>query len=295
VANIFVGLQTSADKIYILEETAPPTADYVQIKDQQGTIWSLERQILKPFLNKVTVVTYEQPIAKHWLIFPYHFQNGKAILMSAADIAQSYPNVWLYLQQNARILKGRENGKVNNAEWYGYIYRKNLILFDSPKLIVQVISLFGQYAYDDQNLYFTGGGNGPYYGVRWEAPDNPHSLHYLQALLSSKLLDFYFYRVSSPFRGGYWSYGKRYIEQLPIHLINFTDAADKARHDEIVALVGTLLQAHRALAAAQAPHEGTLLQRRIETADRQLDALVYALYGLTANEIALVEAQVQRA
>ncbi len=288
VADIFVGLQTSADKIYILEEESPLMAGYVRVKDQEGKIWALEHQIVKPFLSKITVATYEQSIARHWLIFPYHFQNGKAVLMSAADIARDYPNAWQYLQQNARTLKRRENGKANNAEWYGYIYRKNLTLFDSPKLIVQVISLFGRYAYDDQNLYFTGGGNGPYYGIRWQTPENPHSLHYLQALLSSKLLDFYLYRISSPFRGGYWSYGKRFIEQLPIRPIDFADPADVARHDRMVGLVEQMLDLHRRLPAAKTPQAVRLLQQQIDLTDKAIDALVYELYGLTAEEIALV-------
>jgi len=33
----------------------------------------------------------------------------------------------------------------------------------------------------------------------------------------------------------------------------------------------------------------TMLQRQIEAADRQIDALVYELYGLTGEEIGVVE------
>ncbi|MGV8176070.1 MAG: hypothetical protein ACP5OU_10255 [Methanothrix sp.] len=37
-------------------------------------------------------------------------------------------------------------------------------------------------------------------------------------------------------------------------------------------------------------HERTLIARRIEATDRQIDALVYELYGLTEEEIGIVEA-----
>ena len=40
---------------------------------------------------------------------------------------------------------------------------------------------------------------------------------------------------------------------------------------------------------ARTPHEPTALQRQIEATDRQIDALVYELYGLTEEEIAIVE------
>jgi len=38
-------------------------------------------------------------------------------------------------------------------------------------------------------------------------------------------------------------------------------------------------------------HERTLLDRRIEATDRQIDRLVYELYGLTEEEIGLVVAK----
>ena len=40
---------------------------------------------------------------------------------------------------------------------------------------------------------------------------------------------------------------------------------------------------------ARTPHEQTALERQIEATDRQIDALVYELYGLTEEEIAIVE------
>lgn len=57
----------------------------------------------------------------------------------------------------------------------------------------------------------------------------------------------------------------------------------------MVALVETMLDLHRRHAAEANPQVKTLLQRQIEMTDKQIDALVYALYGLTAEEIAIVE------
>ena len=58
----------------------------------------------------------------------------------------------------------------------------------------------------------------------------------------------------------------------------------------MVALVQTMLDLHKALSSAGPDHERTLLARRIEATDRQIDALVYELYGLTEEEIGIVEA-----
>ena len=273
----------------MLEEVTPPHNGFVEVKDRSGIQWILERDILKPFLNHITVSTFEKPVTRHWLLFPYRIINGKAVLIPASEMPASYPKAWQYLMANSKALRERESGKADNDQWYGYIYRKNLTLFETPKLIVQVISLLGRYAYDQDNIYFTGGGNGPYYGVRSLDEISPHSLHYLQGLLTSKLLDTYLHSISSPFRGGYWSYGKRFIEQLPIRTINFSDPTDKARHDRIVELVERMLTLYKRLADAKVPHDKTIIQQQIKLTDQQVDRAVYELYGVMAEEIKMVE------
>jgi len=48
---------------------------------------------------------------------------------------------------------------------------------------------------------------------------------------------------------------------------------------------------HKKLAAAPIPADKELYQRQIEATDRQIDALVYELYGLTEEEVGIVERQ----
>jgi hypothetical protein len=45
------------------------------------------------------------------------------------------------------------------------------------------------------------------------------------------------------------------------------------------------------LSAVTIPADKTLYERQIEATDRQIDGLVYELYGLTEEEIAMVEEQ----
>ena len=52
-----------------------------------------------------------------------------------------------------------------------------------------------------------------------------------------------------------------------------------------------LLALHKFLAAAKSPQDGELLQRQITSTDRQIDALVYELYGLSEEEINIVESK----
>jgi hypothetical protein len=57
----------------------------------------------------------------------------------------------------------------------------------------------------------------------------------------------------------------------------------------MVALVERMLGLHKKLHAATIPADKKLYQRRIEATDEETDALVYELYGLTEEEIAIVE------
>ena len=49
-----------------------------------------------------------------------------------------------------------------------------------------------------------------------------------------------------------------------------------------------MLDLHKQLPKAKTPHEQESLKRTIAT-DNQIDALVYELYGLSKDEIAIVE------
>ena len=66
-------------------------------------------------------------------------------------------------------------------------------------------------------------------------------------------------------------------------------AAEKSAHDKIVALVESMLGLHKSLASAQSPHEKERLERQIKSTDGGIDKLVYELYGLTEEEIKIVE------
>jgi hypothetical protein len=62
-----------------------------------------------------------------------------------------------------------------------------------------------------------------------------------------------------------------------------------ARHDKMVEMVETMLKLHKDLPKAKTPHEQESIQRQIAATDRQIDVLVYELYGLTKDEIRIVE------
>ncbi|MDO8871313.1 MAG: hypothetical protein Q7V05_01080 [Methanoregula sp.] len=57
----------------------------------------------------------------------------------------------------------------------------------------------------------------------------------------------------------------------------------------MVALVTQMRDLNKRLQDAKLEHEKTLLSRQVEVADKVIDTLVYELYGLMGEEIAIVE------
>ena len=62
----------------------------------------------------------------------------------------------------------------------------------------------------------------------------------------------------------------------------------------MVELVDQMLELHKQLASARTDHEKTAIQRQIDATDRQIDQLVYELYGLTEEEIKIVEGTITK-
>ena len=124
--------------------------------------------------------------------------------------------------------------------------------------------------------------------------DSDCSPLYLLGLLNSRLLSWYFLAVHSVARRD--DFPKIVLKQtreLPFRRIVFSSREDKARHDKIAELVEAMLSLNRELPAARIAHEKTVFERQIAAADRQIDLLVYELYGLTDEEIAIVEQAAQ--
>ncbi len=76
-----------------------------------------------------------------------------------------------------------------------------------------------------------------------------------------------------------------------LQLLIFLPANSDAK--KLETLADQMLDLHKKYNESDLPQEKTVLQRQIEAADRQMDQLVYKLYGLTDEEIRIVEGETQ--
>ena len=288
LAEIFVGVQTSADDVYIFRSTAEDVATSTVRWDDRD--WPIERGILRPSLHDVRLHQYARPRPNSWIIFPYDLVlnatgNMKAHLIQPVAMQARFPGCWAYLNARRQKLEERniQGGHATERQWYQYGRSQSLTKFDRDKIILPILSIEPRYAHDDQNTLVTGGGNGPYYLIR-PHPGATVSNHYLLAILNHPLSEALVRTNTSSFRGGYYSHGKQFIETLPVPV------PDDATRDAIEALVRKLIGRLDDLATAYMPRGRIRLERETTDLKRQIEQGVTQLFGLTDNDQSIINA-----
>ena len=112
---------------------------------------------------------------------------------------------------------------------------------------------------------------------------------FLAAVLGSSSVAYYFRKRFNRTEKTFPEIRVAELSALPIPVLDFKKPADKSRHDKLVMLVDKLLGLMPKLRAATAESEKAVLQNAVTATDQQIDQLVYELYGLTPEEIKLVE------
>lgn len=120
----------------------------------------------------------------------------------------------------------------------------------------------------------------------------PHQLSptLLSGLLNSKLLQRIFEIQNPQMVGKVFAEIKVvYVERLPIPRFDSTGKASTGIQDKIISNVHRMLKMYKELTVTKSPDVQERLQRDIAATDRAIEQLVYQLYGLTDEEIRLIE------
>jgi len=267
--QIYYGIKTGLNRAFVIDEG---TKNRLIQEDPKSA------EIIKPFVAGRDIKRNFIPdTERKYLLFTRH----------GIDIRQ-YPTILNYLKDFKKELvpkpkdwigddwSGRKPG---SYEWYEIQDTIDYYLeFEKPKIIVPAIVKNASYAYDVKGLYSND-----------KTTIIPTTDFYVLGLLNSSSIDYFMHTISSTKQGGYFEYKPMYLSQLPIRTINFSDPADKVHHDKMVTLVGRMLDLNKRLPEARTDQEQTLLKRQIAATDKEIDELVYELYGLTEEERKIVE------
>ncbi len=222
VADIFVGLQTSADDVFIMDliEEKPRT---LRLKSKAlGSEWIFEKGLLFPLVSGTDVNRYSDLPERQFILFPYKVDGESVELIDFDLISKTYPKTAAYFLENKDRLEDRERGKFKGREWYRFGRNQNIGIQEQIKLCVPRLVDRLYATYDVEGNHFLD--NVDVGGITLKPAYQKQGLVYLLGLLNSSLLRWYFPFVSAPFRGGWLSANRQFLSQLPIHSINFSDS-----------------------------------------------------------------------
>ena len=211
----------------------------------------------------------------------YHINDRKNVLIyidKNTNIKQ-YPNIYNYLLEHKKELSSRNEVLKGMYQWYRLERPRDKAIFDAKeKLIVPYRAEHNRFAYDDEQ-YFNDGGDVRAIVIK---EGSPYSIKYVLALLNSKLLDWY-YGFIGKVKGRSREYFNTPLAQLPIYITSLEE------QQELIKLVEQMLEAHKELEKAKFEQDKKFLKQRVDILDAQINAIVYSLYGLTEEEIKIVE------
>jgi hypothetical protein len=194
----------------------------------------------------------------------------KRFLVYANDLDKisDYPRFHEGLKRHSEKLRKRREVQNGRIRWFDLQWPREKRFFDNEKLICRFKAERNTFAYDTDGLYCSADIT---LVILKEEFRGKFKTKYLLALLNSRLLDYHFKSYAKLMDYRYEYYLK------PVSLLRIRQGTD-AEQNLFVALVDKILAAKR-----RDP------EMNVSVLERKIDQLVYALYGLTPEEIKIVE------
>jgi len=228
-------------------------------------------EIIRPVLRGRDIKKYGYDFADLWLLFiPWHFPlHTDRTIQGASEKAEQafleqYPAIYNHLLKYKKELLNRNKAETGiRYEWYalqrwGANYWED---FNKQKIVWGNLNLTAAFSFAPEGMFI----NAP-------CPLIVPASNYLLAILNSKLADYYIRSLGVTRNGGYFEYKPMFVEKLPVPMI------EESQQQPFIALVNQLLSAKKENPAADTAE-----------LEREIDGLVYGLYGLTEEEVGIVE------
>lgn len=255
------GVVTSADDIFYLSK------ETVEVN-------SLEKEIIHPVYGPDDIDKFTLSKPKVYCIYPYNNEKGNTKLIDLEFLKRQYNNIYRYFIKNKTVLTKRSQGRKDYAEsakWYQLNRPREKWIFDSRKLIYAGTAIKPIFAMDDRAYLFR---NARLYGFVLNQISIT-TYKYLLGIFNSKLAAYFASIVCPPKSHGYYEFSTSFVDSFPIP----RKPLDETQLQEPIAeLVNKVI----------------LLKSKDSSTDtveleKQIDQLVYKLYDLTPEEIAVVE------
>ncbi|MBW4053830.1 MAG: class I SAM-dependent DNA methyltransferase [Proteobacteria bacterium] len=252
--KFYYGIKTGLNEAFVVDEE---TKDRLIAEDPKSA------EVIKPWQRGRDIKKWQAEWANLYIIaiassgnreWPWSLETSEATARPLFE--QTYPAVHKHLSQWETGLKKRDDKGRFWWELRACAYYEEFLV---SKIMYPDIAQHSKFLMDNSGSFSS---NTTYF--------IPSSDYCLLGLLNSRLLWWFYGSITSSIQGGFVRYFSQYMEQLPI------PPATDAQKKPLIELV------QKILAAPDSPDVPQL--------EAEIDRLVYELYNLTEEEIAVVEA-----
>ncbi len=266
--KIYRGVLTGLNEAFVIDVA---TRERLIAEDPRSA------EVIKPFLAGRDIKRYQEPKSDKFLIF-----TKRGIDINA------FPAVKNHLLQFKKQLMPKPKDftgdkwpgrKPGSYKWYeiqdAVDYYEE---FEKPKIIYPNILSKPEFTFDENNWYT----NQKCFII--SLVDK-----YLLGILNSKLNFYLFEQYLPKLRGGFYEPSYIFLKTFPIVRPDLSNPSSASLHASIITNVNLMLRLNIELEAAMLPDQKEHLKARIGHTDDKINRMVYQLYGLTEEEIKIVE------
>jgi len=275
--NIYYGIKTGLNEAFIIDSTKrQEILNNCKDEDERRRT----EAIIKPILRGRDIKRYYYEWAGLWVIiakFGFYKQS------------HLYPAIVHHLKQYEMKLKNRgqcrytrQNKDRTNYDYTGQHHwleldnnPQNYYLaeFEKEKVVWGNISFNSQFSFVEPGIFISAPAN--------IIVSNTVSIKFLCGVMNSKIFDTEFKRIGI-FLGHAYEWKKQYVEQVKIPPITSSNKPIVRQIEELVDKILTITKDEDYL-------ENPGKQAQVKEYERQIDQLVYELYGLTEEERRILE------
>ena len=262
--KVYYGIKTGLNKAFVIDQE---TKERLIAEDSKSA------ELIKPFAQGRDVKRYAPITIKQYLILiPKGWTNEHRKGHAWTWFSSQYQAIAGHLKQFekeaiARYDKGEYWWELRACDYYDE--------FEKPKIVYPNICSRPEFTFDQTDVY-----------TNQKTFIIPCDDLYLLGILNSSISMFLFTQYLPKLRGDFYEPSWVFFKNFPIRKINPEDKDSVKKKDQIIQLVGKMLELNKAKAVT--PIEKQQVNRTMDATYKAIDQLVYNLYNLIDDEILIV-------
>ena len=260
--GVFKGITSGDNKAFCFKKIDEFDNYYLCYSDIFQKNIKLEKTIVKPLYIGDSFKRYQNEETNNLIIYPYKKVKNKTIIYEENELKEIAPLTFEYLESIKDRLSKRGTEKMKYPKWYSLWNFRKIENFENIKILTPDVCHNTSMIIDKNNIYY----NDMCYALIKNDEIN-YSYEYLIGILNSKLFWFYLNNTGTVLSGGFFRFKTKYIENFKIIFTNDFNIIQNIEKNVRLA------------------NESSITNEF----EKEIDKLVYRLYGLNDEEIKYIE------